>query len=565
VFLVVESTDGRTWSPGYQNDVIPLPNIRKLQKGGLEFRKHYANAPVCCPSRATFWSGRHASNLQHEHNGVSVPGAINNYEGLPQNFTNRIDQVLSRVGAYAVKVNGKTDWSTGGHTDNVRLAAWTMYTEYPYSVNQTGGWYTELPHWDCSSSGSVRKGGGRKNGSAHSGDWKTADTATEWIREHVKAAPEVPFFVYSGMDIVHPPYMTNGYWNATIDRTKVDVPAWVPLAELHPCDFQSSMLKGCTPSDVDAENFYSIDRRREVRAKYYAMIAEWDAMVGQYMETVKDIGVWNQTVFIVTSDHGDMQMEKQQFYKMVPYDASASVPMVIYDGRPGRQFSTPQVVTATTQLIDIFPTIMELTQLDKSRWPAGLDGQSLVPMMRPKPTLSEPDAHASRLEARAVGGRKPFVVSQFHGDDIAMSWFLVVQTVPNNSTYKLIVWGSGEQHPALLFDLIADPMENHNLIATKEGAAQYKGVVELLDGSLRSTVDYPKVALAVAQYGLDSLAAWTKTTPNWTQAIHDKKRWSVPWSANPNASLAAVEAFLKAPVKINPCRGNLSWLPSENP
>jgi hypothetical protein len=56
-----------------------------------------------------------------------------------------------------------------------------------------GGWYTELPHWDCSSSGSVRKGGGPKNGSAHSGDWKTADTATEWIREHVNASPEVPF------------------------------------------------------------------------------------------------------------------------------------------------------------------------------------------------------------------------------------------------------------------------------------------------------------------------------------------------------------------------------------
>ena len=94
------------------------------------------------------------------------------------------------------------------------------------------------------------------------------------------------------MDIVHPPYLTNGYWNATIDRTKVDVPAWVPLAELHPCDFQSSMLKGCTPADADAETFYSIDRRREVRAKYYAMIAEFDAMVGAYMDTIKASGAW---------------------------------------------------------------------------------------------------------------------------------------------------------------------------------------------------------------------------------------------------------------------------------
>ena len=51
------------------------------------------------------------------------------------------------------------------------------------------------------------------------------------------------------------------------------------------------------------------------------MIAEFDAMVGKYMDTVKAAGVWNQTVLIITSDHGDMDMEKQQFYKMVPYEA----------------------------------------------------------------------------------------------------------------------------------------------------------------------------------------------------------------------------------------------------
>ena len=55
LFLVVESTDGRTWSPGYSDDAVKLPNFRELQDGGVNFRRHYANAPVCCPSRATFW------------------------------------------------------------------------------------------------------------------------------------------------------------------------------------------------------------------------------------------------------------------------------------------------------------------------------------------------------------------------------------------------------------------------------------------------------------------------------------------------------------------------------
>ena len=64
-----------------------------------------------------------------------------------------------------------------------------------------------------------------------------------------------------------------------------------------------------------------------------------------------------------------MQMEKQQFYKMVPYDASASVPMVIYDARPGRQNPKggPTVRTAT-QLIDIFPTILTLAKVEASLW-----------------------------------------------------------------------------------------------------------------------------------------------------------------------------------------------------
>jgi choline-sulfatase len=302
-----------------------------------------------------------------------------------------------------------------------------------------------------------------------------------------------------------------------------------------------------------------------VRAKYYAMIAEWDAMVGQYMQTVKDLGVWNQTVFIVTSDHGDMQMEKQQFYKMVPYDASASVPMVIYDGRPGRQFKTPVVVNTTTQLIDIFPTILELSETDKGQWPAGLDGESLVPMMQPAAAALGADgkeaakaahaANAARLESRP-----DFVVSQFHGDDIAMSWFLVVQTT-TESTYKLIVWGSGEQHPALLFDLIADPAENHNLIADP----QYAALAKTLDASLRSVVDYAKVAQQVAQYGHDSLKGWTEKTENWQAEIHkDGLRWTPSWNQYPNASMAAVKKFLNSPATINPCRSNFSWGPQTN-
>ena len=82
-----------------------MPSIRRMQAEGIYFQRHYSNAPVCCPSRATFWSGRHASNILHKHGNITVGGVYNNYEGLPANFTNRIDQVLARED-YDVKMTG---------------------------------------------------------------------------------------------------------------------------------------------------------------------------------------------------------------------------------------------------------------------------------------------------------------------------------------------------------------------------------------------------------------------------------------------------------------------------
>lgn len=114
------------------------------------------------------------------------------------------------------------------------------------------------------------------------------------------------------MNIVHPPYITTQHWYDKI-ADNLTVPEWQPLSEMHPCALQSSMLKGCIPDAEGAEDFYSLERRRNVRRVYLAMIAEFDAMVGEYITAVADAGLMGRTIFVVTSDHGDMDMEQQQF------------------------------------------------------------------------------------------------------------------------------------------------------------------------------------------------------------------------------------------------------------
>ena len=48
---------------------------------------------------------------------------------------------------------------SGSHSENVYLNAWTMYTQFPYNISQTGGWHDEL---GCMDNGTIKSGGGVK-------------------------------------------------------------------------------------------------------------------------------------------------------------------------------------------------------------------------------------------------------------------------------------------------------------------------------------------------------------------------------------------------------------------
>jgi len=502
-----------------------------------------------------------------------------------------------------------------------------MYTQFPYSVPTTGGWRDEFPLL-CSDNGTVIPG----NQSTYGADWHTLHDTLDWIRRYQQSQTNSsndddhkPFFVYQGMNIVHPPYVTNEYYYNKIDPSKIQIPKLVPLQDMHPCDFQSSMMKGCLPSlnnATDVKHYYSDDRRQNVRRIYYAMIAEFDAMVGAYMNAIRDLGEWENTVFIVTSDHGDMQMEHQQSYKMVPYDASSSVPLVIYDGRRHISTSTKSnsnngddsdqrngkgqqskqrggsgghVIDIPTQLIDLYPTIMDLTGMSPRDYPKDkLDGHSLLPLMKDGNDDNNPD-QASKTKTTT---RPDFVVSQFHGDNIAMSWFLIVRPMPCSRikfgqagdligtenarhaieqmrghfftaatdkaemcTMKLVIWGTGHEVDSQLFDLTHDPDEMTNLIHH----ASYRSTVSSLEQLLRSVVDYPTVAQDVADYNLASLKNWIEVVgdPQWRSAIHSNDlRWADSWDVDSTGAFQALEAYLNTTkAKILPCRGDLLWPP----
>ena len=103
--------------------------------------------------------------------------------------------------------------------------------------------------------------------------------------------------------------------------------------------------------------------------------------------------------------------------------------------------------------------MLDLAGIPKTQWPDGLDGYSLKPLM------------AVAGDEEVVDDRPDFIVSQFHGDNVAMSWFVCVKNGVTNprtgkqSTFKLIVWGTGAEVPSLLFECVQLPPATFRLAA----------------------------------------------------------------------------------------------------
>ena len=94
-----------------------------------------------------------------------------------------------------------------------------------------------------------------------------------------------------------------------------------------------------------------------------AMCAEADAMVGAVYDAMQELGLGEETYFVFSSDHGEMALEHQDWYKMTLYEGSVRVPLVM--AGPGIQ--PGQRLSNLVSLIDVCPTFIEMGGLAARR------------------------------------------------------------------------------------------------------------------------------------------------------------------------------------------------------
>jgi arylsulfatase K len=432
--LLVEcdSLDGRVMGcMGHAAMQRATPNLDALARQGVLFRNAYTNNPICCPSRASMFSG-----LQTHH-----CEGWNNFKGLEPVTPTFLDRLAGA--GYLTQTLGKSDYLSGQHSLRARVTAWTR------SANIERPSYREpLPEILD-----------RDEPRVHDVDWKVADRAVAWLKEHRQG--EKPFCLYLGLQAPHPPFITSRTYARMIDVAGVGIP---PVDQYdHPVMRYQRIVKNW-------EHGFSEAMVKKTRLVFFAMIAETDAIVGRLLAALEELGLRDSTYVIFISDHGENAMEHRQFYKMNLYESSARVPLLI--AGPGVQRGLQ--VAALASLVDIYPTLMDMA---RSNPPGGLDGHSLMPELCGRP-----------------GGRPDWVLSQFHDTTCNTGSFML-----RRGDWKYIAYPG---YRPMLFDLRADPDEIRNLAPLRPED------VRQMDTFLRSIVDYPAVDAQVKAYDRASFAAW---------------------------------------------------------
>jgi len=226
----------------------------------------------------------------------------------------------------------------------------------------------------------------------------------------------------------------------------------------------------------------------------------------------------NNTYLVFTSDHGELAMEHRQYYKMSYYDGSSRVPLLITG--PG---VTPKIVKDPTQLIDLFPTFMDIAGVAP---PPLLNGTSLMPLLN-----SEVVTYGPRV-------RPDYVLSQYHGCHANTSFYML-----RTGSYKYIAFGDGVIAPPQLFNMEEDPAELNNLVPSDP---QTTAVLEKL---LRSIIDYPAVTAEVEAYNRATFAQWKEAQGKQYSQVLENLTWFWDWSRDPQGNELLIDNWLNTKIK----------------
>ena len=421
----------------YGHSLVKSPNIDALANKGVQFDLAYSQSPMCTPSRSSFMTGlypdqtgiiAHGSHTQMTaHFRAHIPGVTT----LPQTFreqgyfSGRVGKIYHQGVPVQIGTAGADDPASWDETKNP-IGIDKQDESGIQSFNKTA--------LKRQSFGGTLSWQATGEDSEHT-DYKVASEAIAMIKEHHPKKTGKPFFMGVVCYRPHTPFVA--------PKKYFDL---YPLESIKPYIMPKNDRKDIPPialSDRANQTNLTIAQRKVVIQAYYAAISYIDAQVGRVLDALKSEGLDNNTIVVFVSDHGYELGQHGLWQKGSLFEGSARIPMIIY---APNQKGNGQIVTAPVEMLDIYPT---LTQLTGIKAPSYLAGKSLTPLLDDTSSSVRESAYTAILN-RVKGAKGEFAFTKIRGHSI------------RTKRYRYTEWGDGH-FGAELYDHRDDPEELINL------------------------------------------------------------------------------------------------------
>ena len=359
------------------------PGIDGIAAEGTRFARAYANAPTTLPSHASLFTGllpsQHGAHQEHEY----LDGDLPTLAGM-----------LSRAGYVTA------GWSSNPNVGRERGLArgfeefqemWRLYED---TDRLTGLWLWQR----------IRYGGRPRP--FDKGAAATTDQVLDWIAGVQKRQP---FFLFINYLEAHSPYRPPREY---VRRFEAEPGAIDPYRVPQP-GYVAYYGGRAAPSAADFDAY---------RLLYDGAIAYMDQCVARVVSALRARGVLDDTLLIITSDHGESFGEHGLIgHQFSVYDNLLHVPLII---RFPPSFQSGTVDKQPVQLVDLLPTILDITGVSG---PSRLAGHSLVRTPRPNsPIISEYFRPIKYLQMFATHGveasRFDRRLKSVHADGFSYIW-----------------------------------------------------------------------------------------------------------------------------------------------
>jgi len=343
--------------------VVRTPNLDDLARQGVLFRRHYTQSTPCGPGRAGLYTGMYQMNHRVVANGTPLDRRFDNVA------------LLARRAGYQPALFGYTDQSIDPRVsegpDDPRLSSYEgLLPGFDWLLNMSGLHQPWLDHlaamgYDVSPGHLHLLATENERPVEASVSTLITDRVIDWWSER---DTDEPWFVHASYLRPHPPYSAPGEYSTMYDPADVGLPI-APVETRHP--FHDLVL---TLDDVAAPTDEA--SIRHLRAQYFGMITAVDAEMGRLWRALRDLNAWDDTLIVLTTDHGEQLGDHGVVQKLAWFEESHHIPLIWRD--PRRRATHGTVVDRFTESIDVLPTLAESWDQDV---PRQCDGLPLTPFL----------------------------------------------------------------------------------------------------------------------------------------------------------------------------------------